>query len=57
MKAHDIKINSVVYSGMVDSTTGFIKLSEFNSECSAEVLNAFKELKKNGAQKLIFDLP
>jgi carboxyl-terminal processing protease len=56
LERKNIKINSVVYSGMLDETTGFIKLSEFNSDCSGEVLNAFKELKKSGAQKLVLDL-
>lgn len=52
-----ISIDPVVYSGMVDSKTGYIRLSNFTKDCAEKVKSAMLKLKEeNGAEKLILDL-
>jgi carboxyl-terminal processing protease len=52
-----ISIDPVVYSGMVDSKTGYIRLSNFTKDCAEKVKSAMLKLKEeNGAQQLILDL-
>jgi carboxyl-terminal processing protease len=51
-----IKISNVVYSGMVDATTGYIKLDDFTPGAGKEVEEAVLKLKSSGAKKLILDL-
>lgn len=51
-----IKINSVPYYGMINSNTGYIKLSEFTQAASIEVKNALTDLKAKGATQVVLDL-
>jgi len=51
-----IKITNVVYSGMIDATTGYIKLDDFTPGASKEVEEAVVKLKNSGAKKLVLDL-
>lgn len=52
-----IQIDAVPYYGMLDSKTGYIRLSNFTANCGDEVRKIFVELKeKHGAQSLILDL-
>ncbi len=51
-----IKITNVVYSGMLDATTGYIKLDDFTPGAGKEVEEAVVKLKLNGAKKLVVDL-
>jgi carboxyl-terminal processing protease len=51
-----IKISNVVYSGMIDGTTGYIKLDDFTPGAGKEVEEAVLHLKSNGAKRLILDL-
>ncbi|MGD9991828.1 MAG: S41 family peptidase [Salinivirgaceae bacterium] len=52
-----IKINSVPYSGMLNDSIGYIRLANFTEDCSKDVKEALKELKKNQSLKgLVFDL-
>ncbi|HNW51365.1 MAG TPA: S41 family peptidase [Prolixibacteraceae bacterium] len=51
-----IVIDPISYSGMIDSTTGYIYLSSFTKDCADKVKKAFFELKGNGAQKIVLDL-
>ena len=52
-----ISIDPVVYSGMVDSKTGYIRLSNFTKDCAEKVKSAMLKLKEeNGAEQLILDL-
>ncbi len=52
-----IIINNVSYSGMLDEHTGYIRLSNFTTNASAEVRSAFMKLKKNPDFKnLVLDL-
>ena len=53
----EIKIKSVPYSGMLDASTGYIKLTGFTEKAAEEVKDALVELKKNPELKsLVFDL-
>ncbi|MBL4586192.1 MAG: PDZ domain-containing protein [Flavobacteriales bacterium] len=52
----EIKINSVPYSGMLDSETGYVNLSSFTANCTQEVKKALDELKEKGMKKLVLDL-
>jgi carboxyl-terminal processing protease len=51
-----IKITNVVYSGMLDASTGYIKLDDFTPGAGKEVEEAVVKLKLSGAKKLVLDL-
>ena len=51
-----IKITNVVYSGMIDATTGYIKLDDFTPGASKEIEESVVKLKNAGAKKLVLDL-
>jgi carboxyl-terminal processing protease len=53
----DIKLSDVPYYGLLEDKVGYIKLNAFTNSCSKEVLNAYKELKKeHNIEALVFDL-
>lgn len=53
----EIKVKNVTYYGMINSNTGYIKLSGFTEDAANEVKNAFLELKKDpNFKQLVFDL-
>lgn len=56
IKRERIKITNVVYSGMIDATTGYIKLDDFTPGAGKEVEESVVKLKNNGAKKLVLDL-
>jgi carboxyl-terminal processing protease len=49
-------VNPVPFFEMIDAETGYITLTEFTEKASAEVKKAFRDLKKKGMKKLVFDL-
>ena len=51
-----IPSHSVDVDFMVNETIGYIKLSKFSATTSKEIHNALQRLKKQGMEKLIFDL-
>jgi carboxyl-terminal processing protease len=52
-----IKIKSVPYSGMLNDSIGYIRLSSFTQGCSKEIKKAYNNLKKEYNLKgLVFDL-
>ena len=51
-----IKIENVPYYGMVNSNTGYIKLTDFTSGAAREIKKAVLELKDQGAKNVILDL-
>jgi carboxyl-terminal processing protease len=51
-----IQTTSVPYYGMVTEDIGIIRLSEFTRDAGKEVEKALKELKEQGAKKMILDL-
>lgn len=57
IKREEIKIPDVAFSGMLDSTTGYIRLGSFTRTAGKEVKEAFLKLKnEQGMKNLVFDL-
>jgi carboxyl-terminal processing protease len=53
----EIQIDPVTYYGMIDSKTGYVRLSSFTDGCAESVRDAVKELRdKKGATTLVLDL-
>lgn len=52
----EVKIPSVPFYDMIDAETGYIKFTQFTSNSSDDVKNAFQALKQKGMKKLVFDL-
>ena len=51
-----ISLKNVPFYGKLDEQTGYIKLSDFTTNASAEVRNALVSLKAQGATQLVLDL-
>lgn len=51
-----IVIDPVVYSGMLNSTVGFINLSQFTDQSYSSFHNAYLDLKAKGMKALVIDL-
>lgn len=51
-----IETPSLSYSGMVDSQTGYIRLTRFGESTHKEFCQAVKNLKKEGMKRMILDL-
>lgn len=52
----DIKVPDVPFYTLFDNQTGYITLSSFTNTAHKEVLAAFQDLKKQGAEKMVLDL-
>lgn len=51
-----VEIKAVPYYKLLEDNTGYIVLSQFNRNASAETVKALKDLKSEGAEKIILDL-
>lgn len=51
-----VEIKAVPYFKLLEDKTGYIVLSQFNRNASSETVKALKELKEQGAEKIILDL-
>ncbi len=51
-----ISIPSVPYSGLIDSETGYVRLTSFTVGCADELRKAVVDLKTKGVKKIILDL-
>lgn len=51
-----VSVNPVAFHDMIDEETGYIVLTRFSNKASSEVKKAFRDLKKRGMKKLVFDL-
>ena len=51
-----VHIESVPYYTLFSDSTGYIKLDQFQQNCSQEVRDALIQLQKEGMKRLIFDL-
>lgn len=52
-----VKIDNIPYYGMIDQTTGYIKLTSFTQNAGREVKDAFADLKNNhNLQNIVLDL-
>lgn len=52
----EIKLEDVPYSGMLNETVGYIRLSSFTQTASTEVKTAYTDLKSKGMKELVLDL-
>lgn len=52
----EVEVKAVPFYDMVDATTGYIVLSQFNQKASSETKQALEALKEKGAKKIILDL-
>jgi carboxyl-terminal processing protease len=52
----EIEIDAVPHFSMIDEQTGYIVLQKFNAKASAQTGYALKDLKAQGAKKIILDL-
>ncbi|MEI6142293.1 MAG: S41 family peptidase [Mariniphaga sp.] len=53
----EIQIDPVTYYGMLDTNTGYVRLSSFTDGCAENVRNAILNLRdKKGAKNLVLDL-
>ena len=53
----EIQIDPVTYYGMIDASTGYVRLSSFTDGCADNVKAAILDLRdKKGAKKLVLDL-
>jgi carboxyl-terminal processing protease len=53
----EIQIDPVTYYGMIDGSTGYLRLSSFTDGCAENVKTAILDLRdKKGAKKLVLDL-
>src|SRR5690606_34812296 len=51
-----IKIESVPYAGLLDDSTGYVKVTQFSRNTASDLEAALKELRGAGAKSLVLDL-
>ncbi|WP_300433692.1 S41 family peptidase [Christiangramia sp.] len=56
LKRSSVELDAVPFYNLLDDNTAYIVLSKFNAKASTQVAKAFKELKSQGADKVILDL-
>ncbi|MFG6685304.1 S41 family peptidase [Mariniflexile sp. HNIBRBA6329] len=56
IKRAEVEIKAVPHFSMVNNKTGYIVLSRFNDKASAETNYALRDLKAQGAERIILDL-
>ena len=56
IKRAEVEIKAVPHFSMVNAKTGYIVLSRFNNKASAETNYALRDLKAQGAERLILDV-
>ncbi|MCX7551283.1 S41 family peptidase [Xanthomarina sp. F2636L] len=56
IKRSEIEIDAVPHFSMIDEKTGYIVLSTFNNKASSQTGYALKDLKAQGAERIILDL-
>jgi len=56
MKRQKIIIPPVPYAGMIDTKTGYIRLTSFTQDCSDDFKKALLKVKESNPQQLIIDL-
>jgi carboxyl-terminal processing protease len=56
IKRAEVEINAVPHFSMIDNKTGYIVLTQFNNKASSQTAYAIKDLKAQGAERLILDL-
>ncbi len=56
IKRAEVELKAVPHFSMIDGKTGYIVLSQFNQKASSETNYALRDLKAQGAQRIILDL-
>src|SRR5690606_22814376 len=56
IKRAEVEIKAVPHFSMVDGKTGYVVLSQFNEKASSETSYAIRDLKAQGAERIILDL-
>ncbi|OYX28086.1 MAG: peptidase S41 [Flavobacteriales bacterium 32-35-8] len=56
IKRAEVELKAVPHFSMVDSKTGYIVLSQFNQKATSETSYALRDLKAQGAERIILDL-
>ncbi|MGE5944554.1 MAG: S41 family peptidase [Flavobacteriales bacterium] len=56
IKRAEVELKAVPHFSMVNSKTGYIVLSQFNQKASSETSYALRDLKAQGAERIILDL-
>ncbi|MCX7862444.1 MAG: S41 family peptidase [Bacteroidales bacterium] len=56
IQRQEIKINNIPYYGIIEQNIGYIYLSNFTENATADFVKAYKELQNQGMQQLIIDL-
>lgn len=56
LKRGSVNIDAVPFYKLLDDNSGYIVLSRFNARASSDVARALKDLKNQGATKIILDL-
>lgn len=56
LKRGSVELKAVPFYKLLQDNTGYIVLSRFNAKASSEVARAVKDLKNQGADKIILDL-
>lgn len=56
IKRAEVEIKAVPHFSMINSKTGYVVLSQFNQKASAETSYAVRDLKAQGAERIILDL-
>ncbi|PTX45026.1 carboxyl-terminal processing protease [Christiangramia gaetbulicola] len=56
LKRSSVELNAVPFYKLLEDKSGYIVLSRFNAKASTEVARALKDLKNQGADKIILDL-
>ncbi|WP_346883469.1 S41 family peptidase [uncultured Algibacter sp.] len=56
IKRAEVEIKAVPHFSMINDKTGYIVLSKFNRKASAETNYALRDLKAQGAEKIVLDL-
>ena len=52
----EVEINAVPHFSMIDDKTGYVVLSQFNNKASSQTSYAVRDLKAQGAKRIILDL-
>ncbi|WP_147677029.1 S41 family peptidase [Algibacter pacificus] len=56
IKRAEVEIKAVPYFSMINDKTGYIVLSKFNNKASKETKYALRDLKSQGAERIVLDL-
>ena len=56
IERQEVEVDAVPLFSMIDEKTGYIALTKFNRKASEQTIEALRELKAEGAEKIVLDL-